>query len=251
MNHYSSLKKLIVDDIEYHSFDSIESTSSFLTEIPYSKRTQLCIAREQTKGKGQHGRHWASQKDGSILFSLRKCFSENTNLNGLSLVIGMAIIKSIEAECQLRDLKIKWPNDVYFRNKKLAGILMENNIHKGNQYVVIGVGFNYQLDHKINIDTPWTDLSQIVKKLPGFDKLTASFIKNILAMSKDFELNGLSSLRPEWSNYDMLKGVKIRLKDSNEVIEGKVDGISEYGALRISSPDGVKEVYSSMHIEYI
>jgi BirA family transcriptional regulator, biotin operon repressor / biotin---[acetyl-CoA-carboxylase] ligase len=251
MNHYSSLKKLIVDDIEYHSFDSIESTSSFLTEIPYSKRTQLCIAREQTKGKGQHGRHWASQKDGSILFSLRKCFSENTNLNGLSLVIGMAIIKSIEAECQLRDLKIKWPNDVYFGNKKLAGILMENNIHKGNQYVVIGVGFNYQLDHKINIDTPWTDLSQIVKKLPGFDKLTASFIKNILAMSKDFELNGLSSLRPEWSNYDMLKGVKIRLKDSNEVIEGKVDGISEYGALRISSPDGVKEVYSSMHIEYI
>ena len=128
---------------------------------------------------------------------------------------------------------------------------MENNIHKGNQYVVIGVGFNYQLDHKINIDTPWTDLSQIVKKLPGFDKLTASFIKNILAMSKDFELNGLSSLRPEWSNYDMLKGVKIRLKDSNEVIEGKVDGINEYGALRISSPDGVKEVYSSMHIEYI
>ncbi len=251
MNHYSSLKKLIVDDIEYHSFDSIESTSSFLTEIPYSKRTQLCIAREQTKGKGQHGRHWASQKDGSILFSLRKCFSENTNLNGLSLVIGMAIIKSIEAECQLRDLKIKWPNDVYFGNKKLAGILMENIIHKGNQYVVIGVGFNYQLDHKINIDTPWTDLSKIVKKLPGFDKLTASFIKNILAMSKDFELNGLSSLRPEWSNYDMLKGVKIRLKDSNEVIEGKVDGISEYGALRISSPDGVKEVYSSMHIEYI
>jgi len=251
MNHYSSLKKLIVDDIEYHSFDSIESTSSFLTEIPYSKRTQLCIAREQTKGKGQHGRHWASQKDGSILFSLRKCFSENTNLNGLSLVIGMAIIKSIEAECQLRDLKIKWPNDVYFRNKKLAGILMENNIHKGHQYVVIGVGFNYQLDHKINIDTPWTDLSQIVKKLPGFDKLTASFIKNILAMSKDFELNGLASLLSEWSDYDMLKGVKIRSTESKEVFEGKVDGISEYGALRISSPDGAKEVYSSMHIEYI
>jgi len=251
MGYYSSLSKLIEDDIDCHFFESIESTSSFLTEIPYSNRTQLCIAREQTKGKGQHGRDWSSQKDGSVLFSLRKCFSEDTNLNGLSLVIGMAIIKSIEAECQLRDLKIKWPNDVYFGNKKLAGILMENNIHKGNQYVVIGVGVNYQLNHTINIDTPWTDLSQIVKKLPNFDKLTASFIKNILAMSKDFEFNGLASLLSEWSDYDMLKGVKIRLKDSNEVVEGKVDGISEYGALRISSPDGVKEVYSSMHIEYI
>ena len=251
MNHYSSLKRLIEDDIDCHFFDSIESTSSFLTEIPYSSRTQLCIAREQTKGKGQHGRDWSSQKDGSILFSLRKCFSEDTNLNGLSLVIGMAIIKSIEAECQLSGLKIKWPNDVYFENQKLAGILMENNIHKGLQYLVIGVGVNYQLNHTINIDTPWTDLSQIVKKLPNFDKLTASFIKNILAMSKDFEFNGLASLLSEWSDYDMLKGVKIRSTESKEFFEGKVDGISEYGALRISSPEGVKEVYSSMHIEYI
>ena len=251
MGYYSSLSKLIEDDIDCHFFDSIESTSSFLTEIPYSSRTQLCIAREQTKGKGQHGRDWSSQKDGSILFSLRKCFSEDTNLNGLSLVIGMAIIKSIEAECQLSGLKIKWPNDVYFENQKLAGILMENNIHKGLQYLVIGVGVNYQLNHTINIDTPWTDLSQIVKKLPNFDKLTASFIKNILAMSKDFEFNGLASLLSEWSDYDMLKGVKIRSTESKEFFEGKVDGISEYGALRISSPEGVKEVYSSMHIEYI
>tara|TARA_B100000497_G_scaffold114113_1_gene136457 strand:+ start:688 stop:1443 length:756 start_codon:yes stop_codon:yes gene_type:complete len=251
MGYYSSLRKLIEDDIDCHFFDSIESTSSFLTEIPYSSRTQFCITREQTKGKGQHGRDWSSQKDGSILFSLRKCFSEDTNLNGLSLVIGMAIIKSIEAECQLSGLKIKWPNDVYFENQKLAGILMENNIHKGLQYLVIGVGVNYQLNHTINIDTPWTDLSQIVKKLPNFDKLTASFIKNILAMSKDFEFNGLTSLLSEWSNYDMLKGVKIRSTESKEFFEGKVDGISEYGALRISSPEGVKEVYSSMHIEYI
>ena len=179
MDHYSSLRKLIEDDIDCHFFDSIESTSSYLTKVPYSKRTQLCITREQTMGKGQHGRGWASQKDGSILFSLRKCFNVDTNLNGLSLVIGMAIIKSIEEEYQLEGLKIKWPNDVYYGNNKLAGILMENNIHKGAQYVVIGVGVNYQLDQKINIDIPWTDLAQILKKLPSFDTLTAAFIKNI------------------------------------------------------------------------
>ena len=251
MDHYSSLKKLLDDDIDCHFFDSIESTSSFLSDTPHSNRTQLCIAREQTSGKGQHGRDWASQKDGSILFSLRKCFSVDTNLNGLSLVIGMAIIKSIEAECQLYGLKIKWPNDVYFKTQKLAGILMENHIHKGFQYVVIGVGVNYQLDEKINIDAPWTDLSQIVQKLPSLDKLTASFIKNILAMSKDFEINGLSSLHSEWTDYDMLKGVKIRSKESSGIFEGEVDGISEFGALRVSTPEGVKEVYSSMHIEYI
>ncbi|MDC0553529.1 biotin--[acetyl-CoA-carboxylase] ligase, partial [Candidatus Pseudothioglobus singularis] len=196
-------------------------------------------------------RGWASQKDGSILFSLRKCFNIDTNLNGLSLVIGMAIIKSIEEECQLEGLKIKWPNDVYYGINKLAGILMENNIHKEAQYVVIGVGVNYQLDQKINIDIPWTDLAQILKKLPSFDTLTAAFIKNILAMSKDFESKGLSTLLSEWNDYDMLKGVKIRSKDSKEIFEGEVDGITEHGALRISTTEGVKEVYSSIHIEYI
>ena len=251
MNHYSSLKRLIEDDIDCHFFYSIESTSSYLSKVPYSKRTQLCVTREQTMGKGQHGRGWASQKNGSILFSLRKCFNVDTNLNGISLVIGMAIINSIEEEYQLEGLKIKWPNDVYYGNNKLAGILMENNIHKGAQYVVIGVGVNYQLDHNINIDIPWTDLAQILKKIPSFDTLTAAFIKNILSMSKDFESKGLSNLLSEWSDYDMLKGVKIRSKEPKEIFEGEVDGISEHGALRILTTDGVKEVYSSIHIEYI
>jgi BirA family biotin operon repressor/biotin-[acetyl-CoA-carboxylase] ligase len=49
----------------------------------------------------------------------------------------------------------------------------------------------------------------------------------------------------------MLKGVKIRSKEPKEIFEGEVDGISEHGALRISTIDGVKEVYSSIHIEYI
>ena len=251
MDHYSSLKKLLCNDIDSHFFDSIESTNSFLTNSPYTTKSQLCITREQTKGRGQHGRDWVSQKDGSIIFSLRKSFAEDTNVNGLSLVVGMAIIKSIEVECQLEDLKIKWPNDVYFGEKKLAGILMENSFNNGRQYVLIGVGVNYQLRERIDIDTPWTDLSKIVKRLPDLQKLTASLINNILLMSEDFQMNGLSSLLSQWDDYDMLKGINIRSRQSNGQFEGKVDGITNQGALKIITKGGIKELYSSMHIEYI
>ena len=106
MNYFSSLKKLLNYDFECHFFDSIESTNSFLSNSPYSKKPQLCITREQINGRGQRGREWMSQKDGSIIFSIRRSFNEDTNINGLSLVIGMAIIKSIEAECQLSGLKM-------------------------------------------------------------------------------------------------------------------------------------------------
>ena len=189
-----SLKKQLKNDIECYFFDSIDSTNSFLANTPFTTKPQLCIAREQTMGKGQYGRSWVSQKDGSIIFSIRKCFNEGINLNGLSLVVGMAIIKSIEDECQLSGLKIKWPNDIYYGDKKLAGILMENTHYKSNQLVLVGVGINYQLVDTNEIDEPWVDLSRILNKLPNFQQLTAKIINNILFFLEDFQINGLSNL---------------------------------------------------------
>ena len=251
MDYYSSLKKQLDYDLDCHFFDSIDSTNTFLSNSPYEPKTQLCITREQTKGQGQHGRGWVSEKDGSIIFSIRQCFHEQVNVSGLSLVVGMAIIKSIEAECQLLGLKIKWPNDIYFKDKKLAGILMENTLHKANQYVLVGVGVNFKLQAKIEIDAPWTDLSKIVKNLPDFQYLAASLINNIISMSDDFEVNGLKTLLSHWDDYDMLKGVLIKSKESGQEFQGKIDGITNQGALKVLTEDGVKELYSSMHIEYI
>ena len=251
MNHFSSLKSLLENNFQCYFFESIDSTNSYLASTKYSTKPQICITREQTKGKGQHGRNWVSQKDGSIIFSMRKSFNEGMNLNGLSLIAGMAIIKSIEAECQLSGLKIKWPNDIYYGDKKLAGILMENTHYKSNQLVLIGVGINYQLVDTNEIDEPWVDLSRILNKLPNFQQLTAKIINNILFFLEDFQINGLSNLLSEWHHYDMLKGVRIKFRESNIELQGQIDGISHQGALKVLTKDGVKELYSSMHIEYI
>ena len=251
MSHFSSLKSLLEDDFECYFFESIDSTNSYLASTKYSTKPQICITREQTKGKGQHGRNWVSQKDGSIIFSMRKSFNEGMNLNGLSLIAGMAIIKSIEAECQLSGLKIKWPNDIYYGDKKLAGILMENTHYKSNQLVLVGVGINYQLVDTNEIDEPWVDLSRILNKLPNFQQLTASVINNTLICLEDFQINGLSNLLSEWHHYDMLKGVRIKFRESNIELQGQIDGITHQGALKVVTKDGVKELYSSMHVEYI
>ena len=251
MSHFSSLKSLLENNFECYFFESIDSTNSFLASTKYSTKPQICITREQTKGKGQHGRNWVSQKDGSIIFSMRKSFHEGMNLNGLSLIAGMAIIKSIEAECQLSGLKIKWPNDIYYGDKKLAGILMENTHYKSKQLVLIGVGINYQLVDTNEIDALWVDLSRILNKLPNFQQLTANVINNILIFLEDFQINGLSSLLSEWDHYDMLKGARIKFRESNIELQGQIDGITHQGALKVVTKDGIKELYSSMHIEYI
>jgi len=238
-------------DLECHFFDSIESTNLFLTNRPFSNKVQLCLAREQTQGKGQYGRNWESQRDGSILFSIRRNFPQECNLNGLSLVVGLAIVKVIEQECLVEGFKIKWPNDIYFESKKLAGVLLENQTQLESQSVVIGVGINYFIDQSMIFEIPWTDLSKITKKLPDIELLTAEIINNILVMSEHFSVFGFDDFRSDWNRYDMLQGKKVKCTDLKDSFEGEVLGVSSKGALKIFTKNGVKELYSSRHIEYI
>jgi len=238
-------------DLECHFFDSIESTNLFLANRPFTNVVELCVTREQTQGKGQFGRHWESKRDGSILFSIRRNFPQECNLSGLSLVVGLAIVKALEQECLIEGLKIKWPNDIYFENKKLAGVLLENKMQSGNQSVVIGVGINYSIDQSMIFEIPWIDLAKITKTLPDIQLLTAEIINNILFMLEHFSVFGFDDFQSTWKRYDMLQGKKVKCTDLGEFFEGQVVGVSPQGALTILTKDGVKELYSSRHIEYI
>jgi len=249
--YYSSLVDLLPKDLECHFFDSIESTNLFLSNRPFTNKVQLCLAREQTQGKGQYGRQWESQKDSSILFSIQRNFPQECNLNGLSLVVGLAIVKVLEKECLVEGFKIKWPNDIYFEGKKLAGVLLENQIQSKNQSVVIGVGINYALDQSMTFEIPWTDLANITKILPDIKLLTAEIINNILVMSEHFSAFGFNDIQSDWKRYDMLQGKKVKCTDLKDSFEGKVVGVTSQGALKIYTKNGVKELYSSRHIEYI
>lgn len=251
MVYYSSLVDLLPKDIECHFFDSIESTNLFLINRPFTNKVQLCVTREQTQGKGQYGRLWESQKDRSIIFSIRRHFPQECNLNGLSLVVGLAIIKVLEKDCLVEGFKIKWPNDIFFEGKKLAGVLLENQMQSGNQSVVIGVGINYALDQSMKFEIPWTDLAKITKTVPDIKLLTAEIINNILVMSEHFSAFGFDDFQLDWKRYDMLQGKKVKYKDLKDFFEGEVVGVSSKGALKILTKNGVKELYSSGHIEYI
>ena len=251
MVYYSSLVKLLPRDLECNFFDSIESTNLFFANRPFTKKVELCIAREQTQGKGQFGRHWESQRDGSILFSIRRNFPQECNINGLSLVVGIAIVKVLEKELLVEGFKIKWPNDIYFENNKLAGVLLENQMQSGNQSVVIGVGINYSIDQDMIFEIPWTDLEKMSKKLPDINLLTANIVNNILLMLEHFCVSGFDGFQSDWKRYDMLQGKKVKFTNLGESFEGKVLGVSSKGALKIFTKNGVKELYSSRHIEYI
>ncbi|HIF88323.1 MAG TPA: biotin--[acetyl-CoA-carboxylase] ligase [Candidatus Thioglobus sp.] len=251
MVDYSTLENFIDQQVDCVFFDSIESTNDYLLTQPFSETTQLCITREQTKGKGQHGRVWCSQKDGSVLFSIRQNFDASCDLSGLSLVVALAIVKSLEGACAIEKLSIKWPNDIYFGDKKLSGILLENQLHGDKQSVVIGVGVNYALGANLGCETPWVDLTTISDSVANIKALTVAIINAILAYVKRFEKNGFEDFQSEWAAYDMLKGRMAKVGRANNSYTGEVTGVNSKGALLISSEGGVETMYSSEQITYI
>ena len=251
MVDYSTITDLIQQRVDCVFFDSIESTNDYLIAQPFQEVIQLCIAREQTQGKGQHGRVWCSQKDGSVLFSIRQNFDASCDLSGLSLVVALAIVKSLEEACTIERLSIKWPNDIYFGDKKLSGILLENQLHGDKQSVVIGVGVNYALGENLGCETPWIDLTTISDSVTNIKVLTAAIINTILAYVKRFEKNGFEDFQSEWVAYDMLKGQRAKVERASNPFAGEVMGVNSKGALLISNENGIEVMYSSEQITYI
>lgn len=249
MVDYSALR--LTDGIECFVLDSIASTNNYLTELPFSKDVKACIAREQTAGKGQYQREWLSKKDSSVLLSLRYPFPVSVSLNGLSLAIGLSIIHTLENEYQVKHLKLKWPNDVYFKDQKLAGILIENVVQNHQQSVVIGLGLNHQLDVDFECDTPWTDLSNICANLPNLVDLHEKLINNLLMSCQRFEQHGFSDFKPQWHQHDYLLGKRLYLNYQDNKTIGVANGINDQGALMIKSGDTVIEAYSSEQIRLI
>lgn len=139
MNLNSSLFNIpLVNNVLY--YDTIDSTNNKAKELAKrgSVHGSLVVAKSQTSGKGRLGRSFDSLSDDGLYFSLMLRPRVNPNhLSGITLVAALAVSKSIDKISGTKT-SIKWPNDIYLGQKKLAGILTE----AGSDYVALGIGIN-------------------------------------------------------------------------------------------------------------
>tara|TARA_B100000929_G_scaffold287210_2_gene273528 strand:+ start:79 stop:864 length:786 start_codon:yes stop_codon:yes gene_type:complete len=248
---YSIVSENLSINTECFILDSTPSTNDFLSALPISDKSQICVAREQTNGKGQYDRQWLSKKDSSVLTSLRINYGIDTSLNGLSLVVGIAIIDVLIDDYGVDKLKLKWPNDVYFDNKKLAGILIENRVQNKSQSVIIGIGLNNNLDDSFSCETPWTDLSRILEFTPKIETLTVNIINKVIKYSNQFEQDGLGAFKSKWAEFDYLLNKKLELNYNGSKMIGTAKGINHQGALIIETKGVLIEAFSSEQIKLI
>ena len=120
----SKLSNHLSRKVSLEIFDTISSTNDYLLkgEIKKDKKIKICIAEEQTKGRGRRGKSWISPKFKNIYFSL-SLFLEKEDLSGLSIAIALSV-SEVLTEFNVEAL-IKWPNDLLVGNMKICGILIE------------------------------------------------------------------------------------------------------------------------------
>ncbi|MEZ5538467.1 MAG: biotin--[acetyl-CoA-carboxylase] ligase [Pseudomonadales bacterium] len=232
---------------------SIPSTNDYVaSKIKNGEVTSsgfVCVAEHQSAGRGRRGKLWASPLGGGLYLSLAWRFEQGAeSLEGFSLSVAMAIIKKLEQQFLIKNLKIKWPNDIFLDEKKVGGILIDVMGEAGGPcWVVVGVGLNIYGDAltALSIDQPWTTLSAGAKKNISRNQLASSIVVALTENSHAYASKGFEISEKEWNKYDVFYNKKVIVKMGEaEFFSGVSKGISSAGGLIVES-DGVRRVMKS------
>jgi BirA family biotin operon repressor/biotin-[acetyl-CoA-carboxylase] ligase len=204
---------------------------------------RLFLAEQQTAGRGRRGREWVSPFAQNLYFSLVWRFEQGlAALEGLSLLVGLAMVRALK-KMEIAGVQLKWPNDLLYQGKKLAGILLE--IHgeaSGQCQVIIGVGVNADMPRDVGgaIDQPWTDLKTVVGRAVSRNELLAAILNELVGSLERFEKDGFSRLIDEWQSHNAMQDQVIILRVGKELVEGVCRGVDASGALLLQSAEGVR-----------
>ncbi|MGI2219619.1 bifunctional biotin--[acetyl-CoA-carboxylase] ligase/biotin operon repressor BirA [Shewanella baltica] len=224
-------------------FDEIASTNGFmLSHTTELKNGDVCVAEYQSAGRGRRGRTWVSPYGHHLYFSLFWTFPQGmAQAMGLSLVVACTLVEVLKS-FGVENIGVKWPNDIYLDNKKLAGILIEMSGQADSQcQLIIGVGVNMAMSEAQGkgIDQPWSDLSDLVD-MPDKTALVIELQKQLKRDIQLFEREGLAAFKARWQAADLFYGREIRLIMGDTSVEGICRGVDEQGAVLLETADGVQ-----------
>lgn len=209
----------------------------------------------QSSGRGRMGRTWHSGLGNALTFSLLWRFECGlAALSGLSLAVGIAIIRALHA-AGMGAARLKWPNDVQDETgAKLGGVLIEaQGDMLGPAAAVIGIGLNLALPNPVAglIDRPAAALADMATEMPGRNRLLALLLLELGEILDIFADRGFAPLRAEWEAYHALQDSRVRLvlPDGSHV-SGIARGVTDEGALKlqVAGGEGTMQIFNAGEI---
>ncbi len=222
---------------------SIASTSQFLYQALSSgaeRGPTALFAEHQTQGRGRRGRVWQSPFGSNLYFSVAWPYSQGVNsLEGVSLAIGVAICRALNG-LGIAGVGLKWPNDVLFDQKKLAGILVEvGGDVSGECFIVVGIGLNVNMPQAVVIDQAWIDLRTLSQgRLWDRNQIAVKLLNELLPMLNAYSERGFEHYRQAWHSFHAYQNQPVKVIVGQQQIRGKCLGVDPSGSLRLDTGGG-------------
>jgi BirA family transcriptional regulator, biotin operon repressor / biotin---[acetyl-CoA-carboxylase] ligase len=239
----------------------IDSTNSELMRRAKAGHIEptLLIAEKQTAGRGRLGREWhdlaeRAETVPALTFSLGLPLSP-VDWSGLSLAVGVSVAQSLHP-----GIKLKWPNDLWLNDRKLAGILIETCAVGAQRYVIIGVGINIaepsmnqtSLVESLRTAPAW--LQEVLPEITSSEALklvTLTLVQNILVFA-DY---GFTPFLKRFNALDLLRDREVSFNKAHAPYEvaleatshhqGKAVGANEKGELLVQTAQGLQAINSA------
>jgi BirA family biotin operon repressor/biotin-[acetyl-CoA-carboxylase] ligase len=202
----------------------------------------VVVAEEQTAGRGRQGRSWSAPRGRGLTLSL--VWKPAAGLELLPLAAAVAVCEACEQVAPVR-CRIKWPNDVWIGERKLAGILIESRPQE--QWAVIGIGVNVDVDRaQLDPDLRKTATSLRIETGGGVDRvrMLAALFEALAARLHDLERDAAGVLA-EYRRRDLLSGRQIAWASGERRLRGEARGIDEDGNLVVFTVEGERLTLSA------
>ena len=232
----------------YPTLDSTNLEAARLLRAETDLHGVAIFAQEQTSGRGQQGRPWYSEPGHHMALSiiLQPEQMPVTQLPQVSMKTCLAIIMVLE-KMGLKNIRIKWPNDIYAGEKKLAGILIENALTGSYvQHCIIGIGMNVNEEKFPSWLSTAISLCQITGKKFQVIDIAEDIQKKVLdLMEPTYDWKG------EYDQHIYSLGEKNAFDTGDRIIHATVSGVDEGGRLVLEDDDGMQKAYFTHEIKWI
>jgi BirA family transcriptional regulator, biotin operon repressor / biotin---[acetyl-CoA-carboxylase] ligase len=212
----------------------IDSTNNYLLKQRDLPSGTVCLAEYQTAGRGRRHRQWHAPFGKNILMSRLWDFEQGSSaIVGLSMTIALALVRAFK-QYGIDGFHVKWPNDILWQQRKIAGVLIETYIDSvGICHVVMGIGVNVEKRSGEQICNS-IDLESIMQALPDRNHLIGLIVEQLLCIIPTFAQTGFGRFQEEWLQYDCLLGKIVNISGLPTQVEGKVVGVDNQGGLMIN-----------------
>jgi len=241
---YKNTEKFLNDKgLTFKYYPKVSSTMKKLKKlIEENDKCFFVVAEEQSRGIGRRGNLWYSPKGNIYLSFNLKLIDNIKNHYIFSFMTALSISNVLNNLCNV-ETKIKWPNDIYIKEKKISGLISEIYKHNKTNYIIIGVGINVSNSPEIS-DYPTTYVKEINKNI---DKITIInlFVKNIFIYYKKIINSENDFIKKEFKEKLLFLNEQILIKTGNDlIIKGILEDINIDGSIKINVDGQYKNIYS-------